>query len=125
MKDTILHEGEVILPSVLTESGTEELHCDPPVRFRYAVYDSNHYNAIIEFDFGLQFNININPRLTFNSRFIKESEKQPEQLITTHVLFELFHSFCHPEFDPNYSHLNWAIKGWLKDRVTVKELPLT
>jgi len=126
MDDEVLYEGEVILPTVLNEGGFDELHCNPPVKFRYAVYKSNQYNAIVEFEFGLQTSFNINPKLSFNRHYAQATEDSTaESIITAHVIFELFHSFCHPDFDPNYSHLNWALKGWLKGQITVKEIPLT
>ena len=43
-----------------------------------------------------------------------------EDVLMYSVIYDLFHSFCHDPEDPNYSHYNFALRGWLRDRATVK-----
>jgi hypothetical protein len=44
-----------------------------------------------------------------------------EDILMYSIIYDLFHAFCHDPQDPNYSHYNWALCGWLKNRANVKE----
>ena len=51
--------------------------------------------------------------------FLVEEGDTDEDIIIKVLTFDLFHAFCHPCEDPNYSHYHWALYGNLKDRVDV------
>jgi hypothetical protein len=76
--------------------------------------------AYIEFDFGMQTQINL---LVQNNFILKNMSKDltDEELMARDVIFDLFHAFHHTNVDPNYYHYHWALYGNLKDRVIIGE----
>lgn len=91
----------------------EKLIFTPPVKIDCWLVNNNR--AFIVFDFGLETEIRI-------SSFYLDLHDPAEKRTKNTIEFELIHSFCHPPEDPNYSLLNWALYGNLKNRV--KRLPV-
>jgi len=74
------------------------------------------------FDFGMEVIVplDVEHNWLVNGYGGLTKESSLEEILMQSIFFDLFHSFFHPIEDPNYSHYNFALKGWLKDRVTLK-----
>jgi hypothetical protein len=68
----------------------------------------------VSFDFGMNFTFNVDSPITRDCI-------DPLDKLRRIIEFELMHSFFHFKHDPNYSILNWALYGNLKDRVKCEE----
>lgn len=68
----------------------------------------------VYYDFGMRDQMNFDNWLTRNLA-------TPLEKIRKCIEFELFHAFFHPSEDPNYTVLNWALYGNLKERVELIE----
>lgn len=113
----ILHDGEIIIDKIVE---MDTILFDPPVKCKYIVFEENRFEAIIEFEFGLQMNHRVDPRLNFNHGHEPTSSPPTvEEMIRSRVVYDLAHAFLHTTFDPNYLHLHWALKAWLKDQSTI------
>ncbi len=77
-------------------------------------FDLMEPKALCCFDFGMEVDISLMSMIVRN---VEGNENKIRKLIE----FELFHSFFHPCEDPNYTVLNWALYGNLKDRTAKVE----
>jgi len=72
----------------------------------------------IDFDFGMIYEIR--PYCSISLGWLYDNintDTSIEDIIKSFVKYDLFHSFFHCQFDPNYTIFHWSIRGWLKDRV--------
>lgn len=70
----------------------------------------------VEYDFGML----IEEDAIRKDGFLGLDEKSSiRDIVSKTVKFDLEHAFLHPQIDPNYTTLHWALYGWLKDRVTI------
>ena len=65
-----------------------------------------------EYDFGMTC------KFSFETSFFLgiKPEMSDEEVIRRLVEFDLAHAFDHPQEDPNYNYLHWALYGNLKNR---------
>ncbi len=78
--------------------------------------------VFVDYDFGLTDMFNPMASVKIGWGYDGVNKDTPlEDIIKAFVKFDLFHAFFHVPEDPNYSHLHWALKGWLNNRVEVKE----
>ena len=107
----------------------DELEFNPPLVVYYTIEKNGLgvLRAFITYDFGMDDEIPVSSEHNFLCRGYQNLTKNsdPVDILRKTIEFDLFHAFTHYEGDPNYTHRHWALKGWLKDRVTIKELPLT
>lgn len=101
----------------------DEIVFDPPINITcyYPYDDGEGIYGVVEYDFGMEVYISLEPKKNFliwGYRGLSEKSSHLDILRLT-AQFDLEHAFFHPEEDPNYSHLHWALKGWLKDRATI------
>lgn len=76
------------------------------------------YVIAVEYDFGMV----IEEDAIRKDGFLGLNEKSTiRDIVHKTVKFDVEHAFLHPECDPNYTTLHWAIYGWLKDRVRITE----
>lgn len=102
---------EVIFSKIIEED--QAIIFDPPLKID--VYWGEIINECTYYlDFGMSFDYN------FHRWFTKKYENDIDKIIRI-LEFELFHTFFHPQEDPNYSVLNWALYGNLKNRVKLTE----
>jgi len=121
----------------IKENNGNEIYFNPPLTIEYSIYkkideETGKENypedipvmAYATFDFGLEVHIplDIDHNWLINGYNGLTKESSFDDILMNTIIFDLFHAFCHIPEDPNYSHYNWALKGWLKERATVKEL---
>lgn len=88
------------------------------LKIRYSKYEGEDF-ITVEYDFGML--IKESNEMT---GFLDLNEKSTvEEIVRKTVKYDVEHAFCHPDYDPNYMPMHWAIKGWLKDRVEITEDP--
>lgn len=130
---TPLLEGTLVLEKV--QEG-QEPHCrtitfTPPLKVEYTIWPDEDEKAdktkptvaYFTFDFGMTSEVGLTSErncLTWGYEGLTK-ESNPEEILIKTLTFDLFHAFCHCEMDPNYTSYHWALAGWLKDRVTVKD----
>ena len=83
--------------------------------------------------FWWEVDVTLNNGMNYTIRFFDEkwyqypklslsaTKEELEENLKKAICFEFIHSFFHPNCDPNYGLLNWAIYGNFKDLVTLKE----
>ncbi len=78
--------------------------------------------AFTTFDFGMdvEYPLDVEHNWLANGYEGLTTESHPIDVLMKTIFFDLFHSFFHPIQDPNYSHYNWALQGWLQERATVE-----
>lgn len=83
---------------------------------------SPNFRIYVEFEHSLNFHVTLSKNSPMPWRLKKDhslvTKKELEASLQKLITFELIHSFFHPSEDPNYSLLNWALYGNLKDLVT-------
>ncbi len=77
--------------------------------------------AFATFDFGMsvEYPLDVEHNRLANGYEGLTSESHPIDVLMKTIFFDLFHSFFHPVQDPNFTHYNWAIQGWLQERTSV------
>ena len=75
------------------------------------------------YDFGMTMNtpLDLEHNWLVNGYEGLSKDSELDDVLMYSILYDLFHAFCHDTDDPNYSHYNWALVGWLKNRTSVKE----
>ena len=105
---------EKLILTQVSESGQSVTFIEP-LEITYCLKDDPDY-ANIEFDFGMNYEI-----LITNSWLDLDKIPNLKDKIKRIVTFDIIHAFFHPNQDPNYEPLHWAILGWLQDRVVLEE----
>lgn len=135
-----LKEGTFVFEGIQEGEGKTRrtIEFKPPLVVKYGIYEKNEISkeeqdfqddsklvGYTNYDFGLAMATSVdesNSLINGYGGLTKESE--PIEVLRYSIIYDLFHAFCHDIKDPNYSHYHWAITGWLKDRVTVKDYAL-
>lgn len=86
------------------------------LKIEYSKYKGEDFIAV-EYDFGMVIKESRNKTGFYG---IKENTSIKE-IVRKSVQYDVEHAFCHPDCDPNYGEIHWAIRGWLKDRVIITE----
>ena len=75
------------------------------------------------YDFGLTMNtpLDLEHNWLVDGYEGLSKESELSDVLMYSLIYDLFHAFGHDNQDPNYSHYNWALFGWLKHRATVTE----
>ena len=86
------------------------------LKIEYLKYAGEDFIAVV-YDFGMVIKESCN-----KTGFCGINENTSiKEIVRKSVQYDVEHAFCHPDCDPNYTELHWAIKGWLKDRVIITE----
>jgi len=90
------------------------------LKIEYAKYANTNFIDIF-YDFGMHIKEPYTPESNW---FLKNGlikKLSTKEIVENMVTFDIEHAFCHPNIDPNYTEIHWAIRGWLKDRVIIFE----
>lgn len=117
-KPSSIYEGRTYLnaEAVIRKTcsyGVVEIN--PPLKIDIWI-DLNEEVGNYTYDFGM-----------FDKRPLKEKgesglpnflyDKDPIKMVVNNVVFDLEHAFNHTDIDPNYTHLHWALRAELRNRV--------
>jgi hypothetical protein len=91
---------------------------DPPLKVNVAQRYTDENSLFLDFDFGLSMEISVGK---WKLKGEPENDNERIERVRDLIEFELFHSFFHCNFDPNYSTLNWALFGNLAHRATCQD----
>jgi len=125
-----------------SDESLRQIYFNPPLVIEYSIYDKIDKDTGKEcypedvpmmgyatFDFGMEIHIPLDIKnnwlTTGNGGLGYEGltvESDPIDVVMKTIWFDLFHAFFHPSEDPNYSHYHWALRGWLEERASVKEV---
>ncbi len=107
-----MKEFKIIVESISIEG--EVIEFDPPVYIDVVENEPSDYfsqpNYRFIWDFGMVVPISLRDFYKIGDSFLKEKARK-------RIDFDLCHTFFHPQQDPNYSVLNWALYGNLKNRI--------
>ena len=133
-----LKEGKFVFEAIQEGSGegSRAIIFQPPLVIKYVILEKKDSQTGKEcypedvpamgfatFDFGMEMNtpLDLEHNILANGYEELSKESSLEDILMYSIIFDLFHSFCHDREDPNYSHYNWALCGWLKNRAKVIE----
>ena len=141
MPDDIPHpltEGKFIFDGIQEGNGDTRMTITfkPPLVVNYTIWEKLDKNTgrpcypedvpfmgYATYDFGMEMNTPLDADHNWLAKgyggLYPKSSK--EDILMYSLIYDLFHAFCHCESDPNFSHYHWALKGWLKERATVKD----
>jgi hypothetical protein len=115
-KRTIIFKPKLVIDYTIWEkkdpkTGKEHYPEDVPV-MGFATYD-----------FGMEMNtpLDLEHNWLVGGYEGLSKDSELEHILMYSLIYDLFHAFCHDTSDPNYSHYNWALRGWLNHRASVKE----
>ena len=116
-KRTIIFKPKLVIDYAIWEkkdskTGKENYPENVPV-MGYATYD-----------FGMEMNtpLDLEHNFLVNGYEGLSKDSELEDILMYSIIYDLFHTFCHAPIDPNYSHYNWALRGWLKHRAKVTDV---
>lgn len=100
---------EIVISKLEYENDRIEFY--PPIKID--CHNNGSLNRChVYFDFGLDTEIGI-------SSFYLNLQDSVEEKTRQTLEFEIIHAFFHPYEDPNYTLLNWALYGNLKERSVI------
>ena len=111
----------------ITLSKTPGLHSkfliiNPPLVVEYFRDDNDKDLIWVEYDFGMADKFCIDEKRNCLLSFLGKNKKfSLKEKIKINVVYDLQHAFEHCDFDPNYTHKHWALKGMLWNRVKIIE----
>ena len=137
IKEPSERRGKFIFQGIQESEGEEKktIIFNPPLIIDYTILDKidkktgkENYTedspimGFVTYDFGMEVivSLDVEHNWLVNGYGGLTKESPLEDILMKSIFFDLFHSFCHPTEDPNYSHYHWALKGWLDERVTVR-----
>ena len=117
------------------KEGESIIEFNPPLKVKYTIFDkknpddTENYSedtpimGYCTFDFGMNTTVPLDPlhNILVNGYNGLTKDSSPEDILMHSLIYDLFHSFCHPSDDPNYIPYNWAIFGNLSNRTKVIE----
>lgn len=127
-------QGKFIFEGIQEGKGEERktMIFSPPLVVEFSIYEKNENTnrdnfsettsrlAYVNYDFGMSMETSVDEsNWLINGYEGLSKESDPVDILMYSLIFDLFHSFCHNSQDPNYTHYNFALAGWLKDRVVV------
>jgi hypothetical protein len=101
--------------------GLGHLYFKEPLKVDVYLGDNPKENVLAEFDFGMDMEISTKDEYNLYLNAYPNDEEGVMKRVIATLKYELMHSFFHFSGDPNYGHLNWALYGNLKDRVTADD----
>ena len=126
-------EGQITFDK-LDEGEYRQLTFNPPVVVKWSMYGTFDYEnplreyneyvktVFVDYDFGLSDKFKPYSSIKCGWAYAGITEQTPiEEIVKAFVEYDLCHAFFHYEGDPNYSHLHWALRGWLENRATIKD----
>ena len=133
-----LKKGKFVFESIQEGSGEEKrtITFKPKLVIDYAIWEKKDPKTGKEnypedvpimgfatYDFGMTMNtpLDLEHNWLVNGYEGLSKDSELDDVLMYSILYDLFHAFCHDTDDPNYSHYNWALVGWLKNRASVKE----
>lgn len=132
-----LHKGRFVFQGIQEGEGEgrRTIIFKPPLNIHYSIWEKKNAEggdnypedvpilAYATYDFGLEMMTPLDAEHNWlvNGYEGLSKESPLEDVLMKTLWYDLFHAFCHPTQDPNYSHYNWALKGWLKERAIVQE----
>jgi hypothetical protein len=109
---------KIKLPNPIKELG-EITFKGGPIEIDIYFVDRKAKKAYYTWDFGMDDFMNLDSNFC-GIKNIKNIKKIRDKVIRQ-CEFDLSHAFFHPSEDPNYTCLHWALLGWYKDLVDLKE----
>lgn len=94
---------------------------DEPIYVDLYYVDRKNKTAHFTWDFGMDDQVNLDCFI-FGKLCQHSAIKGIKNKVIRICEFELGHAFFHPDYDPNYSYKNWALRGWFKDRIKLEEV---
>jgi len=107
------------------DEGGRRLEFNPPLEVGWSAYNDNRNDlnmlmVYVDYDFGMTDKFRPYSSMFHGWHYNGTTNDTPlDEVVKSFVQYDLFHAFCHTPLDPNYSHLHWALSGWLKDRVKI------
>lgn len=94
------------------------------LQIKYSKYEGEDF-ITVEYDFGMtsKESLDIDHNWLLNGYRDLDKNYSIRDIAEKTALYDIEHAFCHPSCDPNYGPEHWAIQGWLKDRIIIKEDP--
>ena len=131
-------EGKFVFQDIQESHGDSRIviSFNPPLIVEYTIWEKQNkitgkdsypedvpVMGFATYDFGMEMNTPLDVEHNWLARGYGglTPESSLEDILMYSLIYDLFHAFCHCEQDPNYSHYNWALRGWLKERATVKD----
>jgi hypothetical protein len=123
-----IHEGE--------GDSLRQIYFNPPLKVDFSIYEKidketgkeNYPEDVplmgfFTFDFGMEAHVSLDVKQNWlvNGYEGLTPDSDPIDILRGTIMFDLFHAFFHIPQDTNYSHYNWALRGWLKERVNCKD----
>jgi hypothetical protein len=117
-------EGEIVIKQISYCGNKIVFKEGQELRVEYSKYQGEDFINIV-YDFGMYTKESMDKNKNFLMYGYKGLDKNPtmKEFVEKMVEFDVEHAFLHPDCDPNYGSRHWAIKGWLKDRVTIEDDP--
>lgn len=121
-----LGEGDFTFSSIVED---DIIVFTPPLKVTWDVWNETVGKipgiwAYAHLDFGMTTKFSVERARNFLMKGydnLNENSTYAE-IIEKTLKFDLFHALTHPNQDPNYGYVHWALSGWLKDRFSVIEL---
>ena len=123
MKEAICEEeGEIVFKDIKFAGEIISFKDGQELKVRYSKYEGENF-ITIEYDFGMVIRESCDKENNWFMYGYRNLDKNPSiaDIVEETVIYDIEHAFCHPNCDPNYGEIHWAIKGWLKDRVEIIE----
>jgi hypothetical protein len=117
-------EGEVIINQI-SYCGSKIIFKEgQELKVEYSKYQGEDF-VNITYDFGMDTKDSMNDKKNWLMHGYRDLDKKPtmKEFVERMVTFDVEHAFLHPDIDPNYGPKHWAIRGYLKDRVTIEDDP--
>ena len=112
-------EGTLVFKEIKYAGDIITFKDNQELKIEYSKYKGEDF-ITIEYDFGMTIK-QCSSGYEYCGFLDITKDSTVEEIVKRTVTYDLEHSFCHPNEDPNYVAKHWAIKGWLKDRVDIKE----
>jgi hypothetical protein len=117
-------EGEIIIKEISYCGSKIVFKEGQELKVEYSKYQGEDF-INITYDFGMETKDSMNKNKNWLMHGYDGLDKSPtmKEFVRSMVKFDVEHAFLHPDIDPNYGSTHWAIRGYLKDRVTIAEDP--
>jgi hypothetical protein len=133
-----LKKGKFIFDAIQegTGEGRRTITFNPPLIVEYMIFEKKDPKTgkenypedvsimgFADFDFGMNMMtpLDLENNWLVNGYEGLSEKSELEDILMYSLIYDLFHSFYQDTIDPNYSHYNWALRGWLKERATVMD----